>query len=183
MGIPPQPRARVGKFTDEQLREIELDENMIRLDLTPVEASAARLRQVEGEAERVMCDKNVTHQKSGQKPGPAEILSGGDKKKRSALRQQMSRDKRHVAAAEEYPVFQRAAWRRGQAIDAAAGELSGAPLNRHYLGEFAIQGGAEFLGDPISPGTNRIGGQMAVSFRGQNPRVPEQLPDDRQGKP
>ena len=70
------------------------------------EAGKARLRQVEGDAERAMTHKNVSHKKRGQKPGPAEILSGGDKKKRDAIQQQMGRDKRHVAAAEEYPVFQ-----------------------------------------------------------------------------
>jgi len=111
--------ARVGKFTDEQLREIELDENQARLDFTRVQASAARLRRVKADAELAMSDKNVTHKKRGQKAGPAEILSGGDKKKHDALKQQMSRDKRHVAAAEKYPVLQRAEWKRGQAIDAA----------------------------------------------------------------
>ena len=52
-----------------EVREIELDENTIRLDLTPVEAAAARLRRIEVDAKLVMRDTLVTHRKRGQAPG------------------------------------------------------------------------------------------------------------------
>ena len=50
----PAPRYTEATFSpadDEQLREIEFDENEVRLDLTDFEASKAKLRQIEA-AER-----------------------------------------------------------------------------------------------------------------------------------
>ena len=54
-------RARVGSFTDEELRDIEFDENAVRLDLIPFEVSKARLRQIEA-AEREIEEERISAQ-------------------------------------------------------------------------------------------------------------------------
>lgn len=79
-------------------------------------ASKARLRALEKAAADVAkametCDKDVTG-KRGPKPGPSQVLSGGDAKKRSALRQEISRNRRHVETAEKFPVSDGDDWSR-----------------------------------------------------------------------
>lgn len=114
--------ARIGDFTDEELRDFELEENVGRLDLTPAEASKARLRALEKAAADVAkametCDNDVTG-KRGPKPGPSQVLSGGDAKKRSALRQEISRNRRHVEAAEIHPEFAEQNWKQSHVLAA-----------------------------------------------------------------
>lgn len=104
-------RARVGKFTDEQLREIELDENQIRLDLGEFEAGKARLRQIEP-ISKVVQIAPVSGGR-GKKGGDREIA-----RRTGFTREEIRRTKRHVAAAEEYPVFQGSDWKRSQVLAA-----------------------------------------------------------------
>ena len=125
----PKLWARVGDFTDGELRAIELEENIGREDLTPVEASAARLRALEKEAES-MTDIYVSHKKRGQKPGPAQALSGGNAKKQAALHQEISRNRRHVELAEAHPAFKGAQWKQSQAL-AARESLALIPKKDH----------------------------------------------------
>jgi hypothetical protein len=108
-------RARIGTFDDEMLRDIELDENTCRLDLTPSEAAAERLRSLERDAAAAIGNAVVTDRKRGPKPGTAAILSGGDKDRRNALKVEMSRNRKHVAAAEAHPVECREGKRLAQA--------------------------------------------------------------------
>ena len=49
------------------------------------------------------------------------MLLGGDTKKRDSIQKQMSRDRRHVATAEEHPVFQGKHWRQSQVLAAKEG--------------------------------------------------------------
>ena len=117
--------ARVGVFSDDELRAIELEENTGRLDLTPVEASAARLRALE-KAAKDLIGNNVVADKRGPKPGPAAALSGGSEKKRKALSMELSRNRRHVEAAEAHPAFQSKNWRQSHVL-AASEALSEIP--------------------------------------------------------
>lgn len=107
-------RARIGKFTDEELRELELDENAVRLDLTDYEASKAKLRQIEAaerEAEEVSAQ--VAPKPQGGRP------KGGDREaaRRTGLsRDEVRRTKKHVAAAEDVPAFRNPDWNRSQVL-------------------------------------------------------------------
>lgn len=114
-------RARIGKFTDDELRAIELDENTCRQDLTPSEASTERLRGLlrDAEAAKAAIGQNdLTEKRRGPKPGAAAILSGGDPKRRAAIKDQMHRDRKHVAAANEHPVFAGPGWRQSHVLAA-----------------------------------------------------------------
>lgn len=113
-------RARVGKFTDEQLREIELDENTARLDLTDFEASAAKLKQIAAAEKEAMAE---IRPESGRKSKgrPSEPGSVRDIAARTGFkRTEVQETKRHVSLAEEHPTFQGKDWKRSQVL--AAGE-------------------------------------------------------------
>lgn len=109
-------RARIGKFTDEELRELELDENAVRLDLTDYEASKAKLRQIEA-AEREAADEKPA-QAAHVSPG-GRGRKGGDSEasRRTGLsRDEVRRTKKHIAAAEDVPAFRNPDWNRSQVL-------------------------------------------------------------------
>jgi ParB-like chromosome segregation protein Spo0J len=122
-------RTRVGIFSDDQLREIELDENTVRLDLTDLEASKARLRQIQA-AEREAEDEarqDAAPDSRYQKRGSREAS------RRTGLSErEVRRTKKHVAAADEHPVFQRPAWKRSQVL-AAQEALEVLPKRDHVV--------------------------------------------------
>lgn len=111
-------RARVGRFTDEQLRDIELDENVVRLDLSDFEASKARLRQIEaaeGEAEA----ERISAQDGQKRRGRPNSGDSAVARRTGLSRQEVQRTKRHVETADAFPTFQGANWKRSQVIAAS----------------------------------------------------------------
>jgi ParB-like chromosome segregation protein Spo0J len=105
-------RARVGKVNDEQLRDIELDENDIRLDLTEGEASRAKLKQILAAEEEAK-----VAQAAPLSPGRGH--KGGDREtaRRTGLsRDEVRRTKKHVTALDAHPELD--SWKRSQVMAA-----------------------------------------------------------------
>jgi len=77
----------------------------VRLDLTPFEASKAKLRQIEAaEREKVAQDGPVSGGR-GNRGGDREVA------RRTGLsRQEVQRTKRHVSIGEKYPVLAGPEW-------------------------------------------------------------------------
>lgn len=113
-------RARIGNFDDDTLREIELDENAARLDLAEYEASKEKLRQIQA-AEREVAEEKLSQGETvSSKGGRGKTGGVREAARRTGLdKEEIRRTKRHVATAEEHPVFQGPDWKRSQVLQAS----------------------------------------------------------------
>lgn len=111
------PARRFEKMSPEELRELELEENAKRLDLSPHEMSKLRMREIE-EAEAETISVQIAQKKDprGRKPGGDSEVA----RKLGTTREEIRRTREHIDAAERYPALQSKEWKRGEAIDAAA---------------------------------------------------------------
>jgi hypothetical protein len=149
LGWPTIPARRFGSLTEEELRALELDENVQRLDLDSYEASKQRLteiRQAESDAKR---EAEEIRPESGRKGRPRKAGSVRDVAKRLGMSKAAVQDtERHVEAAEKYPVLQRPEWKKYQALEAAE-KLDALPERERPKA-------AALIGQPATPPTNAI---------------------------
>lgn len=110
-------RARIGNFDDDTLREIELDENTVRLDLTEYEASKAKLRQIQA-AEQEAEEERISAQDAQKSRGRPKGGDADASRRAGLSRDEVRRTKRHVSAAEEHPIFQGKQWKRSHVLAA-----------------------------------------------------------------
>jgi hypothetical protein len=90
------PARRFEKMTPEERRELELDENASRLDLSPHEMSKLRMREIE-EAEAEEVSVQFAPKSQGGRP------TGGDRevaRKLGTPREEIRRTRKHIAVAE-----------------------------------------------------------------------------------
>ena len=106
----------------EERRDLELDENTSRLDLSDHEMSKLWMREIEEAEVEVL----VAQDGPLKKPGAGQASKGGDRevaRKLGVSRQDIQRTRKHVETADEHPVFKGNDWSRGDAVDETPGEL------------------------------------------------------------
>lgn len=115
-----------GELTDEERREIELEENVQRKDLTAYEASKLTTRRKEKAAEELAEDSSgklpdESKKKKKKKRGGQKKPDSKDEiaKKSGKSRRDISRAEEHVAAGERYPFLQDRQWNQKAAIEMA----------------------------------------------------------------
>jgi hypothetical protein len=122
------PARDVTACTEETLRQIELSENVQRLDLEPYERSVERLAAVRQEAAAAKAEAEFRAQparnsKRGRPEGrPAQAGSRRDVAARTGISDpEQRRIERHVALGERYPFLQRSenGWMKATVLRAA----------------------------------------------------------------
>lgn len=113
-----------GDLTDAERREIELEENLRRKDLTPFERSKTLAKQAEVAAEvlREESEPRGIPFKLNENPGPGRP-SKVDAKVRIAERigvaqSEVTKAEQHVETAEQFPFMQRPQWKQSHVLDA-----------------------------------------------------------------
>jgi ParB family chromosome partitioning protein len=125
------PARRIDKMTDEQLRAVELDENVAREALSDFATSKTRLAQIrqaeadlkaktkaEAEEFRSTLKRNSKRGRTDEgRPPKADSKRAVAAETGISLAEQV-RTERHVTLAEQYPFLQRAGWRRHDVLEA-----------------------------------------------------------------
>lgn len=91
------------KLSDDELRALELDENVQRLDLDDYDAGKQRAREIEAKEREIAAEVSAQVGPKGGRP------PGGDREVARRLgisRQEIQRTRQHMATTEEFPVFQ-----------------------------------------------------------------------------
>lgn len=100
-------------MTPEEIRELELEENEQRVDLSDFETSKKRLKALAGERVKPAHGEPVSKGGRGKK--------GGDRAAAKAAgidRETARRAETHVEIAEQFPVFKGEAWSQGRVLAA-----------------------------------------------------------------
>ena len=107
------PATPISKLSDEQLREIELEENIRREGLDSYEASAQRMKEIGVIEDKLRHDASVSPGGRGRKGGNREVASrlGVDPKT-------VRRTKKHVAMADRFPSMKHKDWNQGLVLAA-----------------------------------------------------------------
>jgi hypothetical protein len=111
------PARRFERMSPEERRELELDENTKRENLSDHEMSKLRMREIE-EAEAEALGVQSAQLK---KPGAGRGSKGGDSevaRKLGTTREEIRRTRKHVETADEHPVFKGNDWSRGRVLEA-----------------------------------------------------------------
>ncbi|HEX9642075.1 MAG TPA: ParB/RepB/Spo0J family partition protein [Candidatus Krumholzibacteria bacterium] len=140
-------RARVGNFDDDTLRAIELEENTVRLDLTPFEAGAERMKQIAAEEAEIEAEEVLAQ----DAPKPSGRPRGGDRevaRRTGFSRDEIRRTRKHVAQAKAVPAFQGADWSRSQ-VDEAAQILDSLPAKTRDLA-------VDMISEPGTPAKDAV---------------------------
>lgn len=109
------PVRRFEKLTEDELRALELDENVERLDLSSYDESKLRLREIEAATAEA---NEVSSQLATKRTGRPK---GGDREasRRTGISpDEIRRARQHVDTADEFPVFQGKQWKRSQVLAA-----------------------------------------------------------------
>jgi ParB family chromosome partitioning protein len=126
------PARRVDGLSDEELREVELEENTERLALLDYEASKARLAEIrQAEAEARAEAEEKLRPDSGRKSRPAHRPTKPGSQRDVAARTGLARTsvqniEKHVAVADLYPFMQKPEWKQHNVLEAAE-ELQAIP--------------------------------------------------------
>ncbi len=149
----------LGLLTDAERREIELEENEKRKDLTPYERAKNMVARVEAAAE-VLRDEtdslpNLGNESKRQRGGQQKA----DAEKRIAERiavpqQSINRAKHHVETADAFPFMQSPAWKQGNVL-LARDQLARLPEEERPLAAALV---ARFAGD-AGPAPSPHGGR------------------------
>jgi ParB-like chromosome segregation protein Spo0J len=114
------PARRFGNVSPEELREMELDENVQRTDLTPHELSAKRMRIIEAaerEAEKQPEEEFRSDSDRKSIGRPRKKGSDRDISRRTGMsKTTVHETRKHVSAAKKYPFLQHDTWPRREAI-------------------------------------------------------------------
>ncbi len=93
-------------LSEEELRSLELSENVQREDLDSFELSKQRMREIE----ETLADSAIVTGKRGPKPSPKSDSSLA--KSSGVSRTTVRETRRHVETAEEFPAMQGNGWTR-----------------------------------------------------------------------
>jgi len=107
------PATPISKLSDEQLREIELEENIRREGLDSYEASAQRMKEIGVIEDKLRTESAVSPGGRGRKGGNRETASrlGVDEKT-------VRKTKKHVAMADRFPSMKHKDWNQGLVLAA-----------------------------------------------------------------
>ena len=113
------PARTVDALTDEDFRQIELEENTERLDLDSYEQSRQRLAEIREAEARAKAEFRTDSARNPKGGRPREAGSKRDVAARTGVAPSTRREiEQHVDLAERFPVFQRPEWRKHQVLRA-----------------------------------------------------------------
>jgi hypothetical protein len=107
------PATPISRLSDEQLREIELEENIRREGLDSYEASAQRMKEIRGVEAQVRTESSPESDSRYRKRGDRETASrlGVDPKT-------VRKTKKHIAMADRFPSMKHRDWNQGLVLAA-----------------------------------------------------------------
>jgi hypothetical protein len=107
------PATPISKLSDEELREIELEENIRREGLDSYEASAQRMKEIRAIEDKLRNDYEVSPGGRGRKGGNSELG------RRLGVSEGTVRNtKKHVAMADRFPSMKHKDWNQGLVLAA-----------------------------------------------------------------
>ena len=132
------PARRVDGLTDEELRALELHENVERVALLDAEASAARLAELQRQETTVRGEREgprisgqeVSRTPRGRPPGHAAGSQRAIAEATGAAKGTVQNLERQVALADRFPFLRRRGWSQTAALEAGA-TLEAFPVEEH----------------------------------------------------